>query len=86
MSIDFVPDDDVNIDEEDIEHLITEDLDEYVRLAPTHNGKKVLSEPAWDALYDRELGKHDSKSHYTSDEHSAFMKKLVEFSNKYECR
>lgn len=78
--------DNVELTEEDIEHLITEDLDEYIRLAPIHNGKKIVSEKAWDALYDKELGEYDSKNSYSSEEHSIFMKKLVEFSNKYECR
>lgn len=78
--------DNVELTEEDIEHLITEDLDEYIRLAPIHNGKKIVSEKAWDALYDKEFGEYDSKNSYSSEEHSIFMKKLVEFSNKYECR
>ena len=82
----FIPNDDVVLLEEDIEHLITEDIDEYVRLAPIHNGKKVVSEKAWDALYEREVGKYDKKSVYTPEEHSELMKRIVEFSNKYECR
>ena len=82
----LVYDDDIMLLEEDIEHLITEDIDEYVRLAPVHNGRKVISEKAWDTLYEREVGKYDKKSVYTSEEHSELMEKIVEFSNKYECR
>lgn len=71
---------------ESISYLIEEDLDEYVKRAPIHNGKKVLSERAWDALYEKELGEYDNKNNYSAEEHSTFMKKLVEFSNKYECK
>lgn len=77
----FIPDDSFY----DNEYLITEDLNKYIKLAPIHNGKKVLSEKAWNAAWDKELGKYDSKNSYTTSEYREYMKKMQEFTNKYEC-
>ena len=85
MSIDFVPDDNIYVDEEDIEHLITEDLDEYVRLAPVHNGKKVLSERAWDALWNNLFSKYEKKSIMSVSEYDEYARLTREFGEKYEC-
>ena len=85
MKDNFVPNDDVELCEEDIEHLITEDIDEYVRLAPVHNGKKVLSEKAWDALWDKLFGKYESKSSLSVDESRKYERMTREFFDKYEC-
>lgn len=82
----FVYDDNVELDEEDIEHLITEDLNEYVRLAPVHNGKKVVSEKAWDALWNKKFGEYENKEVFTIDEYDKYTKLTREFGDKYECR
>lgn len=77
----FIPDDNFY----DNEYLITEDLNKYIKLAPIYNGKKVLSEKAWNAAWDKELGKYEQKSSYTVPEYREYMKKMQEFTNKYEC-
>ena len=82
----FVPNDDVELCEEDIEHLITEDIDEYVRLAPVHNGKKVLSEKAWDALWDKLFGRYEDKEVLSVSEYDEYAKETREFGERYECR
>lgn len=81
----FIYDDNVELDEEDIEHLITEDLDEYIRLAPVHNGKKVLSERAWDALWNNLFGKYETKNIMSVSEYDEYAKLTREFGDKYEC-
>lgn len=81
----FIYNDNVELDEEDIEHLITEDLDEYIRLAPVHNGKKVLSERAWDVLWNNLFGKYEKKSIMSVSEYDEYAKLTREFGDKYEC-
>lgn len=81
----FIPDDDVELQEEDIEHLITEDIDEYVRLAPVHNGKKVISEKAWDVLWDKLFRKYEDRESLLADESRTYERLTREFFNKYEC-
>lgn len=81
----FIYDDNVELDEEDIEHLIIEDLDEYIRLAPVHNGKKFLSERAWDALWNNLFGEYEKKSIMSVSEYDEYAKLTREFGDKYEC-
>ena len=71
---------------ESISYLIDEDLDEYVKRAPIHNGKKVLSERAWDALYEREFSEYIDKHSFTPEEHKYWSEATREFGDKYECR
>lgn len=70
---------------ESISYLIDEDLDEYVKRAPVHNGKKVLSERAWDALYEREFSEYINKHSFTPEEHKYLSDATREFGEKYEC-
>lgn len=82
----FIPNDDVVLLEEDIDHLITEDIDEYVRLAPVHNGKKVLSKRAWDVLWNKLFGKYEDREVFTTQEYGEYAKATREFGEQYECR
>lgn len=70
---------------ESISYLIDEDLDEYVKRAPVHNGKKVLSERAWDALYEREFSEYINKHFFTPEEHKYLSDATREFSERYTC-
>lgn len=70
---------------ESIDYLIDENLDEYVKLAPTHNGKKVLSERAWDALWDKLFGKYEEKKSMSVDESREYEIATRKFGDKYEC-
>lgn len=70
---------------ESISYLIDEDLDEYVKRAPVHNGKKVLFERAWDALLEREFGKYDNKEVFTVAEYDEYARVTREFSERYAC-
>lgn len=70
---------------ESISYLIDEDLDEYVKRAPVHNGKKVLSERAWEALWEREFGKYDDKEVFTVAEYDEYARVTREFGEKYVC-
>ena len=70
---------------ESIDHLIDEDLDEYIKLAPIHNGKKVLSERAWDALWNKLFGKYEEKEVMSVDESREYERLTREFGDKYEC-
>ena len=70
---------------ESIDYLIDEDLDEYVKLAPMHNGRKVLSERAWDALWDKLFGKYEEKKSMSVDESREYEIATREFGDKYEC-
>lgn len=70
---------------ESIDHLIDEDLDEYIKLAPIHNGKKVLSERAWDALWNKLFGKYEEKESMPVSEYDEYARLTREFGDKYEC-
>lgn len=70
---------------ESISYLIDEDLDEYVKRAPVHNGKKVLSERAWEALWSREFWMYEDKEVFTAEEHTEYCMVTREFGDKYEC-
>lgn len=70
---------------ESIDYLIDEDLDEYVKLAPMHNGKKVLSERAWDYLWDKLFSKYEEKEIMPVAEYDEYARLTREFGDKYEC-
>ena len=74
-----------NILLESIDYLIDEDLETYIKMAPTHNGKKIISERAWDALYEKEFAEYINKESFTPEEHKHWADATRKFGEKYEC-
>ena len=70
---------------EGISYLIDEDLDEYVKRAPIHNGKKVLSERAWEALWDKYFHEYERKEIMSVQESREYEEETRKFGDKYEC-
>lgn len=70
---------------ESISYLIDEDLDEYVKRAPVHNGKKVLSERAWEALWDTYFHEYERKEIMSVQESREYEEETRKFGDMYEC-
>ena len=70
---------------ESIEYLIEEDLDKYLEMAPTYKGKKLISEKAWDTLWDKLFGKYEQKEKLSVDESRRYEKETRKFGEIYIC-
>lgn len=70
---------------ESIEYLIEEDLDKYLEMAPTYKGKKLISEKAWDTLWDKLFGKYEKKEKFSIDEYEEYTRLTREFGERYIC-
>ena len=70
---------------ESIDYLIEEDIDKYIEMAPTYKGKKLISEKAWDTLWDKLFGKYEKKKKLSVDESRRYEEETRKFGEMYEC-
>ena len=66
--------------------IITEGFEDVIKKAElTPDGRKILSETEWDALWDKNFSKYEDKKYMSLEEYKEYSKLTRMFGGKYVC-
>lgn len=66
--------------------IITEGFEDIIKKAElTPDGRKILSETEWDALWDKNFSKYEDKKYMSLEEYKEYSKLTRMFGRKYVC-